>query len=99
MSTPLSGAVLIGRIRIRDATKWIAYRDAVPATLTPFDATLVARGSDALVLAGTTDETDAVVIRFPSLEAIEDWYASAAYQALIPLRDEAGDVVLVGYRI
>ena len=99
MSTPLTGAVLIGRIRIKHAKKWTAYRDAVPATLTPFDATLVARGNDARVLAGTTDETDVVVIRFPSLEAIEDWYASAAYQALIPLREEAGDVAIVGYRL
>jgi uncharacterized protein (DUF1330 family) len=26
------------------------------------------------------------------------WFASAAYQALIPLRQQAADVVLVSYR-
>jgi uncharacterized protein (DUF1330 family) len=38
-----------------------------------------------------------VVIRFPSLEAADGWHQSAAYQALIPLRNQAADVVLITY--
>jgi uncharacterized protein (DUF1330 family) len=37
------------------------------------------------------------VIRFPSLEAADGWHYSAAYQALIPLRMQAADVVLLSY--
>jgi len=95
----LSGAMLIGRVRIKDQAKWAAYRDALPATLVAWQGTLVARGQDAIVLAGTADETDSVVIRFPSLAAIEGWYASDAYQRLTAIRDEAADVTIVGYRI
>jgi uncharacterized protein (DUF1330 family) len=40
---------------------------------------------------------DIVVIRFPSLGDAQGWHASAAYQALIPLRQEAADVVLTTY--
>ena len=40
-----------------------------------------------------------VVIRFPSIDAIDRWYHSDAYQALIPLRDEAADVTIVGYAV
>jgi uncharacterized protein (DUF1330 family) len=40
---------------------------------------------------------DIVVIRFPSLADAQGWHASPAYQALIPLRQEAADVVLTTY--
>ena len=97
MEIPLTGACLIGRIRVKDADKWVTYCSLVPATLTAWDATLVTRGAFPLVLAGESDETDMVVIRFPDIEAIDGWYRSEAYQALIPNRDEAADVVIVGY--
>jgi uncharacterized protein (DUF1330 family) len=99
MDTPLTGACIIGRIRINDAAKWNTYREAVLATLKPFDGVLVARGHGPLVLCGDADETDMVIIRFPSIDAVEQWYRSPAYQALIPLRDEAADVTIVGYAI
>jgi uncharacterized protein (DUF1330 family) len=38
-----------------------------------------------------------VVIRFPSLAAVDAWFASADYQALIPLRNTAAEVDLVSY--
>jgi len=37
------------------------------------------------------------VIRFPSPEAVQGWFSSAAYQALIPTRTEAADVTLLSY--
>jgi uncharacterized protein (DUF1330 family) len=37
------------------------------------------------------------VIRFPDAQALDDWYNSEAYQALIPLRTEAADVDLINY--
>ncbi len=94
-----TGACVVGRIRIKDPVRWARYRDGVAATLRPFDGVLVARGRDAKVYCGAADETDMVVLRFPSPAAAEGWYASAAYQALIPLRDEAADVVIVGYAV
>ena len=97
METPLTGACIVGRVKVKDAAMWDAYRRGIPATLMPWNATLVARGSGPLVLAGASDETDMVVIRFPDRAAIQGWYASAAYQALIPLREDAADVVIVAY--
>jgi uncharacterized protein (DUF1330 family) len=94
---PLTGACLIGRIRVKDVDKWAVYCSLVPSTLTSWGATLVTRGAFPLVLAGASDETDMVVIRFPDLDSIDAWYRSDAYQALIPNRDEAADVVIVGY--
>jgi len=93
----MSEAYLIGHLTIKDGEKWAAYRSRVPATLEPWGAELVFRGQRAEVLAGEHPHTDVVVIRFPSRESIAGWHASAAYQALIPLRQQATDGVLLSY--
>jgi uncharacterized protein (DUF1330 family) len=41
--------------------------------------------------------TDTVVIRFPNRAAVNNWHDSAAYQALVPLRRRAADVLIVSY--
>ncbi len=93
----MSLAYVIGHIRVKDADKWDRYRSQVPATLQPWGAELVFRGARAATLAGEHDYDDVVVIRFPNLEAANGWHGSAAYQALIPLRMQAADVVLLSY--
>ena len=93
----MSSAYIIGHIAVKDTEKWSEYRNAVPATLEPWGAELVLRGKLASVLAGEHAHTDTVVIRFPGLNAINNWYSSPAYQALISLRKTAADVVLLSY--
>lgn len=93
----MSNAYVIGHISIKNPDKWARYRDQVPATLAPWGAELVLRGKLAGVLGGSHAHTDTVVIRFPSLAAANDWHASAAYQALIPLRQAAADVDLLTF--
>ena len=95
--TDPSPAYIIGHITVKDETKWGAYRDGVPATLETWGGELVFRGRRAAVLGGRHDATDTVVVRFPNLAALPGWFNSPAYQALIPLREEAADVVLVAY--
>ncbi len=92
-----NAAYVIGHITVKDAAKWADYRSQVPATLAPWGAELVLRGSRAAVLSGSHSYTDTVVIRFPDLAAVEQWFTSPAYQGLIPLREEAAEVVLVSY--
>lgn len=93
----MNNAYIVGQITIKDPKKWAEYRDQVPATLIPWNAELVFRGKQFAALAGECPHTDIVVIRFPSITAVEEWHSSPAYQALIPLRQEAADVVLLSY--
>lgn len=88
---------VIGHITVKDPAKWAEYRAQVPATLAPWQAELVFRGEKLAVLGGEHRHTDTVVIRFPSREAVDGWYNSPAYQALIPLRQEAADLDLVSF--
>lgn len=96
MSASLS-AYVIGHISIRDETRWAEYRSKVPATLAPWSAELLLRAKTAAVLAGSHTHTDVVIIRFPNLASAEGWFHSAAYQALLPLRNAAADVDLISY--
>lgn len=90
-------AYVIGQITIKNPAKWEDYRSKVPATLAPWGAELVLRGTRATVLSGRHPHTDTVVIRFPDMEAVVEWHNSAAYQALVPLRIQAAEVDLVSY--
>ena len=88
---------VIGHITVKNLAKWAEYRAQVPATLAPWQAELVLRGERLSLLAGEHRHTDTVVIRFPTREAIDGWYNSPAYQALIPLRQEAADLDLISF--
>lgn len=90
-------AYVIGHITVKNADKWAEYRSQVPGTLAPWGAELVFRGGNPGVLAGQHGHSDTVVIRFPDRAAVEAWYNSPAYQALIPLRSEAADLDLICY--
>jgi uncharacterized protein (DUF1330 family) len=90
-------AYLIGHVTVKNPQRWAEYTSRVPATLSPWGAELVFRGKRVAVLAGDHAHADVVVIRFPSVAAVDQWFSSAAYQSLIPLREQAADVVLLSY--
>ncbi len=93
----MNHAYVVGQITVKDPLKWVAYRDQVPATLQPWGAELVFRGQQRAALSGVNPHADIVVIRFPNLAAADGWFRSDAYQALIPLRQQAADVLLTSY--
>ena len=90
-------AYLIGHITINNSDKWKTYVTGVQKSLIPFEAEVVFRGERATVLAGEHPHQHTVVIKFPDQPTLQQWYHSDAYQALIPVRDEAADVVIVSY--
>ena len=55
--------------------------------------------TDRTLTGGDTDHGLTVIVRFPSLEKIDEWHASDAYQALIPLREEGTSMKMVSYQI
>jgi uncharacterized protein (DUF1330 family) len=93
----MADAYVVGHIAVKDEESWARYRAQVPATLEPWKGELVFRGKQAAALAGEDSHPDIVVIRFPSMAALDGWFSSPAYQALIPLREQAADMVLLSY--
>lgn len=93
----MSEAYVVGHITVKNPDMWAEYRGKALASMAEWKAELVFRGKQSEPLAGQLPYEDVVVIRFPNLAAVSSWYASAAYQALIPLRDQAADIVLLSY--
>ena len=74
----------------------VAYLQSIDATLAPFDGRFLVHGSPAQALEGPFSG-DVVIIAFPDQAQASAWYASPAYQAILPLRtrNARGWVVLV----
>ena len=81
-------ALLSATVQVKNPEKLQQYISQVPATMQPFGAKMVARGKVQKTLTGEAVHQIEAVFEFPSVEAIEKWYASDAYQALIPVREE-----------
>ena len=90
-------AYLIGHITLINPDKWKIYIAGVQKSLIPFEAELVFRGKLATVLAGEHLHENTVVIKFPDQPTLQQWYHSKEYQDLIPIRDEAADVVILSF--
>jgi uncharacterized protein (DUF1330 family) len=89
----MSEAYFVGQVTVKNEGKWREYRSKVPETLTPWGAELVFRGKQTHILPGGSSHPHIVVIRFTSLADAQGWHNSDAYQALVPLRLKAADVV------
>jgi uncharacterized protein (DUF1330 family) len=63
----------------------VAYLQQIEATLAPFGGRFLIHGGPMEALEGSP-EADLIVIAFPDLGAARGWYASPAYQAILPLR-------------
>ena len=90
-------AYIIGHITIKDAAKWADYCSKVPTTMAAWAANSYFAARRRACCSGAHPHADTVVARFPDAAALAAWHDGAAYQALIPLRTAAADVVLISY--
>ena len=58
----MKNAYLIGHITVKNKEKWAQYRNSVPATLEPWGAEVVLRGTLCSVLSGTHAHTDTLLV-------------------------------------
>jgi uncharacterized protein (DUF1330 family) len=82
-------------VQVKDPEKLKVYVSQVGATMAPHGGKMVARGKVAKHLSGEVKHQIEAMFEFPSADAIDTWYQSDAYQALIPNRDEAAYVTIV----
>ncbi len=92
-------AFFIATPKITDAEKFQEYAAKAGKTTAAFGGELVIRGAVANVLAGESDHTATAVVKFADIKTLNDWYQSAEYQAIIPLRDSACEMNLVAYSV
>lgn len=91
-------ALFISRVTVKDQAKFQDYLQKSKDLASQHGAELLASGRAPRALSGTpTAHQLAVIVRFPSMEVLDTWHASKAYQDLIPLREEASDQEITVY--
>ncbi|MGW6572245.1 DUF1330 domain-containing protein [Streptomyces sp. NPDC054945] len=90
-------AYAIGHLRPETMNEDILrYIETMQSTLDPFGGRFLVHGKEVEVLEGPFPGT-VVMIGFPDMANARAWYASDAYQAILPQRTDhiAGEVILV----
>ncbi|WP_168788655.1 DUF1330 domain-containing protein [Paraburkholderia aromaticivorans] len=78
---------IFAEVNIRSAnSEWSEYSSKVQATLDAYGGVFLIRGGTQNVLEGTANGATIVVLEFESSQRAEEWYASTAYQDILPLR-------------
>ncbi|MCF3105586.1 DUF1330 domain-containing protein [Streptomyces roseoverticillatus] len=72
----------------------IAYVERIQATLDPFGGRFLVHGAEVEVMEGTWPG-NMVLIGFPGPAEARAWYASPAYQAIVPLRTDHVEGVII----
>ena len=88
---------LVGHITVKDEELWQQYVSGVKDSLSTFESEVIIRGKLVSVLAGSHEHNRVVVIEFSDHATLDNWFNSDKYQSMIPLRDEAADVVITTY--
>lgn len=88
---------IIGLIRLKDPAAFDTYRNQVGATVERHGGSIVARGA-----VGNTYWNElpcapfeaCVELSFPTAEAADRWADSREYRAIVPVREQAMDLLL-----
>lgn len=82
----------------KDQEKFQEYAKLAGPIVATHGGELIMRGKFIKVIAGNANPHQfSVALKFPDLAAIDAWYESDEYQAIIPVRDEGADVNFTVY--
>jgi len=79
-------AYLVAEVNVTDQAAYESYRQGVPASLAPFGGRFVVRGGAMEVLEGTWKPPRLVILEFPDMAKLREWYGSSEYRPLLELR-------------
>ena len=80
-------AYLIAFAKVKNATRLPDYSSAAGPTVVAAGGSIVTRGKIRSLVGGFAADS-CLVVKFADAAALDAWYHSPAYQALVPLRDE-----------
>ena len=90
-------AYVVGHITVKDEEGFGNYAEQGLAIVASVGGEVAASGQLVKVLTGAHDRRMFVLLKFPDQAAVEKWYYSDGYQALIPGRNEAADITFISY--
>ena len=90
-------AFFVAQVKLKDGKKFQAYAAQTKSIFADYGGQLVTRGKAMGSIAGNVSHDAVAILEFPDMQKLEAAFASDAYQAIVPLRDEAADITIVKY--
>lgn len=91
-------AFFVATVKVKDPALFADYAQKAGATFKQFGGEPVLRGRYNSSMAGEADAHQAVgIVKFENMDRLKAWYDSPAYQAIIPLRNAASDMIIAAY--
>ncbi len=88
-------AYVISEVEVRDASAMEAYRVLAAQTIAQYGGRYLVRGGDAEIVEGGPPPKTVIIVEFPSMERLREWYASPGYAEALKHRRTALDRRLV----
>lgn len=82
-------AFVISEVEIRDESAAAQYRQFAAASIAAYGGRYLVRAAEAHVAEGEPTARRVVIVEFPSMEQIHEWYSSPEYAKALKFRDTA----------
>ena len=93
-------ALTVARMTINDPEKFSKYAARAPDSMEVHGGEFVYGGKfNKCLTGGDGDHVLTVIYEFPSLEAVDEWFASQAYQVLLSQLDGVADMQISSYEV
>src|SRR6267154_6246902 len=88
-------AYVISELEVRDAAGIETYRTLAAKSIAQYGGRYLVRGGAASTAEGGPPPKNIVVVEFPSMERLREWYASPEYAQALKVRQTALDRRLI----
>lgn len=88
-------AYVISEVEVRDPVEIETYRALAAKSIAQYSGCYLVRGGAASIAEGGPPPNTIIVVEFPSMERLREWYASAEYAEALKLRRTALDRRLI----
>jgi uncharacterized protein (DUF1330 family) len=88
-------AYVISEVEMKDAAAFEAYRSFAAQTIAQYGGRYLVRGGAAELVEGSPPPKTLIVVEFPSMERLRQWYASPEYAEALKHRRTALDRRLI----
>ena len=82
-------AYVISEVDVKDAAGFERYRTIAARTIAQYGGRYLVRGGAASLVEGEPPPKNIIVVEFPSMERLREWYASPEYAEALKVRRTA----------
>lgn len=82
-------AYVISEVEMAEQAAWDQYRQLAARSIESFGGRYIVRGAEQVVVEGTPSSRKIVIVEFPNMTILRQWYSSTEYAEALAYRDRA----------